>query len=145
MKKNLTAILLAALMTLTSTSIVFSESSKQVLPDDVIKKYEKCHFKEHENSNHYHIYYPKYDGEVGIYHVGLKKELIWIWSKDYGEEVRDIKCTYLGKNKGEAKIYLKNGKVIEEKDLFVDVYGKDQYNFYVEGNRYKALEDKLKQ
>ena len=103
MKRNIAVIALVFSIILTSTSLVFSATDNQEIPNEVLTKYEKCHFKVHENPNHYHIYYPKYDGEIGIYHVGLKKELIWIWSKDYGEEVLDIKCKYFGKIRAKLK------------------------------------------
>jgi hypothetical protein len=143
LKRQVIAIALTILITLSSLPVVFSDTIEKELPNELLKKYEKFHIKQHENTDHYHIYYPKYDGEVGIYHVGRKKELIWIWAKDYGSDVRDIKCKYLGKGVGEAKVYLKNGEVVEEKNLFVDVSGKNSYTFYLEGKRLKEIENKI--
>lgn len=48
------------------------------------------------------------------------KELIWIWSKKYDAEIRDIRFANETENTADAKVYLRNSKVIDEKIIFID-------------------------
>lgn len=46
------------------------------------------------------------------------------------------------KNKINIKVYFKDGTNIKEDAVFVDVY-QNSKTFYVRGNRYKVMQDKL--
>lgn len=48
------------------------------------------------------------------------KELIWIWSKNYNSEVRDIQFEKLSTGEIKAIVYLRNGNIIDENIIFTD-------------------------
>ncbi len=60
------------------------------------------------------------------------KELIWIWSKKYDAEIRDIEFENIEGNKADAKVYLRNSKIINEKIVFIDNPTKDEYLHFME-------------
>lgn len=48
------------------------------------------------------------------------KELIWMWSKNYDSEIRTIQLETSEIDNANAKVYLRNGKIIDEKISFID-------------------------
>lgn len=60
------------------------------------------------------------------------KELIWIWSKVYDAEIRDIRFENVKGNKADAKVYLRNTKIINEKVVFIDNPTKSEYLHFIE-------------
>lgn len=48
------------------------------------------------------------------------KELIWIWSKNYDSDIRTIQLEPSEIDNASAKVYLRDGKIIDEKIRFID-------------------------
>lgn len=81
-------------------------------------------FEKQGSRNYFIVEYNKNSSEI--------KELIWIWSKIYDAEIRDIRFENIKANKADAKVYLRNTKIINEKIVFIDNPTTNEYLHFIE-------------
>lgn len=113
------------------------------IPENILTKYKNAHFMYDEGKNHYHIYPKDFKGELGLYDCSSKEVLIQFIIKDYGKDILTADKHYTGNNKGYINVYFKDGTFLKEEAFYVEVY-ENSKTYYVKGERYKVMEDKLK-
>lgn len=84
-------------------------------------------YKKHGSRNYILI---QYNNDLK-YNFSKIKELVWIWGKTYESEIRDIQFENLGTDNINAKVYLRNGKIINEKITFVDNPTQGEYLHFI--------------
>lgn len=89
------------------------------------------YFRVFEKRGSRNYYIVKYNNNINNNSSKIK-ELIWIWSKKYDAEIRDIQFENIKGNKADAKIYLRNSKIINEKVVFIDNPTKGEYLHFIE-------------